>query len=91
MPKGHVFGKIYYYDLFIVRQGVDRYKQFREYAREDLDLTEKFLDDDVKNWLVELMGPVGTYKEYDHRWYLHDGAVWFRDEKDYLLFLLRWV
>ena len=88
-----VFGQDYYCVRLLARQQVDLFELVRNYNYDPSlrDVTREHVSEPVLEWLEDMMGPQGTYKEPGHRWYLHDGAVWFRDEGDYLLYLLRWV
>lgn len=44
---------------------------------------------EMESWVQENFGPGGGYNS-DQRWYKHDHKFWFRDERDRVLFLLRW-
>ena len=44
---------------------------------------------DMSEWLVEQFGIEGL-DTIQARWYYKDFHLWFRDEEDLTLFLLRW-
>lgn len=47
--------------------------------------------DSVRAWCTEQFGPhdkkPDAWSRWDHR---YEGKIYFRDEKDYLMFVLRW-
>ena len=50
---------------------------------------------DFADWCKENMGSCGSGNENcaalpNHRWYDHHGRFWFRDEKDRIMFIMRW-
>lgn len=48
--------------------------------------------DSMISWMVETFGPTahdGVWTP-NQRWYANNAKFWFRDEKDLLVFLLRW-
>jgi hypothetical protein len=48
--------------------------------------------DDMIGWMIETFGPTsgdGVFTP-SQRWYVNNAKFWFREEKDLLVFLLRW-
>lgn len=47
---------------------------------------------DMITWVVETFGPTAKDGVFTpgQRWYVNNAKFWFRDEKDLLVFLLRW-
>lgn len=43
-------------------------------------------------WVVETFGPTALDGVFTpgQRWYVNNAKFWFREEKDLLIFLLRW-
>ena len=47
--------------------------------------------DDVRQWCKEQFGPEPKFPDAWSRWqHRYEHQIFFRDEKDYVLFLLRW-
>lgn len=45
----------------------------------------------IHKWCVELFGTEDSiWDNYHGRWYINDRRIWFRDESDLLVFILRW-
>lgn len=89
MPIGKVYSQDYYYDYFVSKLDENTIKEFIEYDQADVDITRELMPDNALEWCYLQFGNPGGHKPYG-RWYVHEGAVWFRDEKDYLLWVLRW-
>ena len=45
---------------------------------------------DMIEWCTEQFGPHPKYKDAWSRWWVGHGDIRFRDEKDYVLFVLKW-
>jgi hypothetical protein len=46
---------------------------------------------EIHKWCVELFGTEDSiWDNYNGRWYINDRRIWFRDESDLLVFILRW-
>lgn len=47
---------------------------------------------EMMEWMVETFGPsaVDGVWSPDQRWYANNAKFWFRDEKDLLVFVLKW-
>ena len=46
---------------------------------------------EIHKWCVELFGTEDSiWDNYNGRWYMNDRRIWFRDESDLLVFILRW-
>lgn len=89
MSIGKVWGINYYYDCFVNKLDIETIKKFIEYDHADVDITEELLPDDAYEWCCTQFGKPGKLTPYS-RWYVHEGSVWFRDEKDYMLWVLIW-
>jgi hypothetical protein len=47
--------------------------------------------DEVRKWCTEQFGPHPTQQDAWSRWdHRYEGRIYFRDEKDYAWFILRW-
>jgi hypothetical protein len=47
--------------------------------------------DEMIDWCVNTYGPTQTiWEEKCARWYANNAKIWFRDEADRTLFLLKW-
>jgi len=48
--------------------------------------------DEVRKWCTEQFGPHPTQQDAWSRWdHRYEGKIYFRDEKDYIWFQLRWA
>lgn len=48
--------------------------------------------EDMETWCTDRFGKAGdVWDETSSRWYLNAGTIWFRDEQDQTLFVLRWL
>ena len=46
---------------------------------------------EIHKWCIELFGTEDSiWDNYHGRWYINDRRIWFRDESDLLVFILRW-
>jgi hypothetical protein len=58
----------------------------------DITLTHrKWLD--IEDWCYTNFGerPMNRWPDSGDRWFANDGAFWFRDEQDLMMFILRWT
>jgi hypothetical protein len=48
--------------------------------------------DEMIAWMIETFGPTAKDGVFTpgQRWYVNNAKFWFREEKDLLVFLLRW-
>ena len=47
---------------------------------------------EMHKWSVELFGTEDSiWDNYNGRWYINDRRIWFRDESDLLVFILKWT
>lgn len=48
--------------------------------------------DEMLAWVIDMFGPTSKDGVWtpSQRWYVNNAKFWFRDEKDMMVFLLKW-
>lgn len=83
-----MWNEIYYQEVPCVELSEGRVFDYPYYTAEPKGIPWN----DMEVWCKETFGPtpdVGMW-EPSARWYMNGGRFWFREEKDRMLFVLRW-
>ncbi len=71
----------------------ERYLEIRDWCKLHFDTIEPIINCiEIHKWCVELFGTEDSiWDNYNGRWYINDRRIWFRDESDLLVFILKWT
>ncbi len=84
-------GRSLYFDITYHYHKHPRYKFSRKWFVGEIEYNNVYPLVDIENWCINNFGPHPMNPDAWCRWYRYSTRkFYFRDEKDYLLFLLKW-